>query len=286
MATMRYSFFSQVLNMSTSVTITYPDLQFDYTESPVLERIITRERRQILKPGMKFQTLYVLHGGSDDDTLILRFTNLERYAVESCLMTVTPQVNDSFFIDTAYGFRYYTYLTEELPRIMQSLFASSPRPCDNFVLGMAMGGNAALMLAAKHPERYGAVVDLSGGIGCSMDSGYFGQMLNDLSHIRRLSSAFGPPETALGGEWDIGRIARENREKGIPFPPVYMAVGENDFIRDVVRRDRDALLALDIPVHYEEAPGLAHEWTFWDAYVKKALTEWLPLRHAAIDPEE
>ena len=112
MATMRYSFFSQVLSLCTDVTITYPDRQFDYCESPRLERIVARERRQALRPGMKLQTVYVLHGGSDDDTLIHRYTNLERYAEENCVMTVTPQVKDSFFIDTKYGFRYYTYLTE------------------------------------------------------------------------------------------------------------------------------------------------------------------------------
>ena len=118
MATMRYSFFSQVLSLCTDVTITYPDRQFDYCESPRLERIVARERRQALRPGMKLQTVYVLHGGSDDDTLIHRYTNLERYAEENCVMTVTPQVKDSFFIDTKYGFRYYTYLTEELPRVI------------------------------------------------------------------------------------------------------------------------------------------------------------------------
>lgn len=282
MATMRYSFFSQVLNLSTEVTITYPDLQFDYSETPLLERIVARERRQVLRPGMKLQTVYILHGGSDDDTLIHRYTSLERYAEDNCVMTVTPLGNDSFFIDTAYGFRYYTYLTEELPRVMQSLFASSPNPEDNFVLGMAMGGNAALMLAMKHPECYGAVVDLSGGIGCSVDSDYFGQEMRDLAHIRRLAAAFGDPASAVDGEWDIGRCARRNLAEGKQIPPLYLAVGETDFIRDVVRRDRDALKALGIPVHYEEAPGLGHEWAFWDAYVKKALYEWLPLKRTAV----
>ena len=285
MATMRYSFFSQVLSLCTDVTITYPDRQFDYCENPKLERIVARERRQTLQPGMKLQTVYILHGGSDDDTLIHRYTNLERYADDNCVMTVTPQVKDSFFLDTPYGFRYYTYITEELPRVMQSLFASSPRREDNFVLGMAMGGNAALMLAMKHPEKYAGVVDLSGGIGCSIDSEYFGQELKELSHIRRMASAFGDPENAVGGEWDIGLYARKNKEKGVEVPPLFMAVGKSDFIRDVVRKDRDALLSLGYPLHYEEAPGLAHEWDFWDLYVKKALYEWLPLKRTAADQE-
>ena len=153
-------------------------------------------------------------------------------------------------------------------------------------MGMAMGGNAALMLAMKHPERYRAVVDLSGGIGCSVDSDYFGQELRDLVFIRRLVSAFGDPTEAVGGEWDTGRFARENIKRGAKCPDLFLAVGEEDFIRDIVRRDRDALQALGYHLHYEEAPGVGHDWNFWDAYIKKALYEWLPLRRAGIYLEE
>ena len=49
---------------------------------------------------------------------------------------------------------------------------------------------------------------------------------------------------------------------------------------------RDALQALGYPLHYEEAPGLAHEWDFWDRYVRKALYEWLPLKRAAVGQEK
>jgi len=227
-----------------------------------------------------------LFGGSDDDSLLYRCTNLERYAEENCVMTVTPQVKDSFFLDTAYGFKYYTFLTEELPAVTRSLFASSARREDNFLIGMAMGGNAALMLAMKRPDLFRAVVDLSGGIGCSVDSEYFAREMREWTFIRRMTAAFGPAEDALGGPWDLGPIARENMENGVDVPELYLAVGENDFIRDVVRKDRDALQKLGYVLHYEEAPGLAHEWDFWDLYMRKALREWLPLRRSAQEAQE
>lgn len=281
MALMRYNFFSQVLSLCVDVTITYPSRQFSYAEQAKTERIISADYKQVLRPGMKLQTLYVLHGGSDDDTLVHRYTNLERYAEENCVMTVTPQVKDSFFLDTAYGFQYYTFLTEELPAVIQSLFASSPKREDNFLLGMAMGGNAALMLAMKRPDLFSTVVDLSGGIGCSIDSEYFAQEMREWTFIRRMTAAFGPAEQAVGGPWDLGPIAQDNFARGVDMPKLFMAVGEDDFIRDVVRRDRDALRAIGYDLHYEEAPHMAHEWNFWDSYIRKALYEWLPLKRAA-----
>lgn len=276
MGIMRYSFFSQVLNLCTDVTITYPDRQFNYTQDPSSESILGPARSRVLTPGMCLPVLYVLHGGSDDDTLLHRYTSLERYADGKCIMTVTPQVRDSFFIDTAYGFRYYTYLTEELPRVMQCLFAASPLREENYVLGMAMGGNAALMLAMKRPDLYSRVIDLSGGIGCSVDSDYFADEMITLGHIRRMTAAFGDPANVKDGPWDIGRCAREHAAKGTAMPEIYMAVGEDDFIRDVVRKDRDVLQALGMLTHYEEAPGLGHEWAFWDRYMCRAIREWLP----------
>ncbi len=208
MALMRYNFFSQVLSLCIDVTITYPSRRFDYKPGGVRERIMEGEDKPALRPGMKLQTVYMLHGGSDDDTLMTRYTNLERYAEDNCVMTVTAQAKDSFFIDTDYGFRYYTFLTEELPSVMQCLFASSPKREDNFVIGMAMGGNAALMLAMKRPDLYRAVVDLSGGIGCSVDTEYFERELTEWVKIRRLAAAFGDPAALRGGEWDIGKLAR------------------------------------------------------------------------------
>ena len=49
----------------------------------------------------------------------------------------------------------------------------------------------------------------------------------------------------------------------------YIAVGENDFIRDVVRKDRDALISSGIPIHYEEVKGYTHDWNFLGSLFEK-----------------
>lgn len=279
MGILRYNYKSEAIGMNTDITITYPSGQYTYLVPDPQEKAVgpfKRADRQYQK-DMKFQTVYVLHGGGDDDSLIHRYTRLEYYADRNNVMTVTAQVNDSFFINTQYGIDYFTFMTEELPMVIQSLFASSPKREDNFVLGMAMGGNAALMLAMKRPDLYAACVDLSGGIGCSIDSDYFVSEVKEIK-MKKLQSAFGEPDALSGSEFDIGHWARENMKKHVKVPQLFLGVGEEDFIRDIVRLDRDALQRLGYPLHYEEAPGLGHEWDFWDLYIGKALNEWLPLR--------
>ena len=103
---------------------------------------------------MEFQTVYLIHGGGDDDTLTYRYTNAERYAQENNVMLVTPNVSNSFGVDTQYGVNYQRFISEELPVVIQSLFASSDKREDNFIVGYAMGGNAALGTAIMNPDKY------------------------------------------------------------------------------------------------------------------------------------
>jgi len=286
MAMMRYNFLSEVLSLSVDVTITYPTGHCTYNSDPSAKADIVMDRREKTpyRSGMKFQTVYMLHGGSDDDTTILRNTRLEQYAQRNCVMTVSAQVKDSFYMDTRYGFRYFTFITEELPCVMQSLFASSPVREDNFVVGMAMGGNGALALYLRRPELYAACVDLSGGIGCSVDTEYLIQELSQLD-IARLKNAFPPAGEIEGSVYDLKAFARRHKQAGTDMPELFMAVGENDFIRDVVRKDKDALKMLGYDFLYEEAPGCGHDWDFWDAYIQKAFDLWLPLKRVPVYPE-
>lgn len=273
MGLLHYQFRSEILSLSISVTITYPS-----------ERLSPAGKQEDggfgplfpCRPGMKFQTVYLLHGGSDNDSLPVRFTNLERYASENCVMTVCAQANDSFYVDTDYGFRYFTFFTEELPQVIQTLFASSPAREDNFVMGFAMGGNGALSLALRRPDLYAAAVDLSGGIGCMVDSDAFRRQIEEIP-MTRLSRTFGSLKDYETSAYNLEHWAKKGRETLDRMPQLFLAVGEKDFIRDSVRRDRDALLRLGYPVRYEEAPDLGHEWKFWDLYFQKALKEWLPL---------
>lgn len=280
MGILRYNYRSEMLGMHTDITITYPSGNYTCYH-PAEEK--EEEKAGILKkgeilylPDMKLPTVYILHGGGDDDSLLYRYTRLEYYAEQNNVMTVTAQAHDSFFINTAYGIPYFTFFTEELPTVVRSLFASSTRREDNFLIGMAMGGNAALMMAMKRPDLFAACVDLSGGIGCSLDSKYFVESFDQI-RMPKMYGAFDDPRQLKDSEFDIGYQARKNLENKVELPELYLAVGENDFIRDVVRKDRNELLRLGIPFHYEEAPGLGHEWDFWDRYMKKALDEWLPL---------
>ena len=116
------------------------------------------------KPYCKYQVLWLLHGGSDDENDFVLNTNIARYADENCIAVVIPEDHDAFYTD---GFianhgRYFTYTTEELVRMCRSIFPLSEKREDNFVAGNSMGSGGAMKCAMLHPELYGAALMLSG----------------------------------------------------------------------------------------------------------------------------
>src|SRR6185295_10994153 len=125
MALLRCDFFSDVLGLSTSMTVILPQ--------QTTGQIGMTGRTG----GGAFPTLYLLHGLSDDDSIWLRRTSIERYVAELGIAVVMPQVHRSYYTDEAYGQPYWTFLSEELPRVASGFFRLSPRREDTFVAGLS-----------------------------------------------------------------------------------------------------------------------------------------------------
>src|SRR4051794_5571316 len=113
MALVRCDFFSDALSLSTSMTVILPQ--------PTTTQIgMTGDASDEPPP-----VLYLLHGLSDDDTIWLRRTSIERYVAPLGLAVVMPQVHRSFYADEEYGGSYWTFVSEELPSLVARFFRVS-----------------------------------------------------------------------------------------------------------------------------------------------------------------
>ncbi|HLT60610.1 MAG TPA: alpha/beta hydrolase family protein, partial [Microlunatus sp.] len=152
MALITCDFFSDVLEVGTSMTVVLPQ--------PTEEQIgVAPAARRT-----DFPVLYLLHGLSDDHTAWTRYTSIERYAAAAGLAVIMPAVHRSFYADEAHGHRYWTFVSEELPRVVRSFFRVTADPAETYVAGLSMGGYGALKLGLTHPDRFGAVASLSGAV--------------------------------------------------------------------------------------------------------------------------
>ncbi|MBR2612071.1 MAG: esterase family protein [Clostridia bacterium] len=218
-------------------------------------------------PGTPYKTLWLLHGLAGDENSWLMNSSIVRYATEYGIAVVMPNVDRSWYADTAYGAKYFTFLTKELPEICRSAFKGmSEKREDNIVAGLSMGGYGALKAALLCPEMYGYCASLSGSLDITRK--------NRPYNLDEWKSLFGfdmqSAEELAGGENDLFAKAKRNADDGIPFPKLYLWCGTEDSLI-AVNRDFHALLdTLGVEHRYEESEG-NHSWRWWDLHIQDAL---------------
>jgi len=223
------------------------------------------------KARQVYPTLYLLHGMSDDHTIWQRRTSIERYVSDLNLAVVMPSIDLSWYTDMYYGPRYWTFMTEELPRICRSFFPRmSTRREDTFVAGLSMGGYGALKCALRAPKVFSWAAGLSSGADAEALFKNAG-----LGNKQYWIDVFGPEEDFHGSFNDLFAAAEELKKTRGPKPHLYMWCGTEDFLYQHNVKLRDHLKKLKYDLTYEESPGV-HAWEYWDAKIQDVL-KWLPL---------
>lgn len=258
MALIHCDFFSEVLGMSTSMTVILPQPGFK-----------DNERETHFRTG-KCPVLYLLHGFSDDHTAWIRRTSIERYVAHFQLAVVMPNVHRSYYTNMAAGGRYWTFVSEELPRIAQSFFGLSDLQEDNFVAGLSMGGYGAFKLALGMPENFSAAASLSGALDLKSTI-----QITYPERKKEWENIFGDPNKVEGSENDLLTLARNTIKNDKSLPKLYQWCGTEDFLYPGNINFLKAARELNLDLTYDECPG-DHSWGCWDRQIQRVL-EWLPL---------
>ena len=252
MAFLQVQFFSQTLNVASTVNVILPEPD---------QGIGVSARKAKRAP----KVLYLLHGYSDDHSIWMRRTSVERYAAGHNLAIVMPAVNHSFYCNEPYGERYWDYVSEELPAVMHRFFRLSDKPKDTFVAGLSMGGYGAMKLALTYPERFAAAGSFSGAVDIA------GQIKRADSAAARL---FPDPEKVAGSDDDLLYLLEKNA--GAPSKPrLLVACGTADFLYPSHQKFVPALIKYGWEVHGQETPNATHEWGYWDALIKQFIEEYV-----------
>ena len=271
MSILQYHFRSRILKMNTAITVTIPEPSDHRTppEMPLDE----------IYHGKKYPTIYLCHGGGGDNTLWTRNTRVEMYGNEKRVMTVSMDLEDSFCCDMKCGRKYFTYVTEELPRLVQALFPSSPAREDNFVAGFSMGAHCAMKIALRCPEKYVAVWSMSGAKDqVKMDE--LAKARGIMASNDLIEAAFGPMDQVRGGENDLPGLAKKLAESDQPRPMIFHSCGRQDYGMELCREFADYLTSLGLKNEFYTPDG-SHDWYYVDTMIKKAIFEAFPIREVA-----
>lgn len=217
--------------------------------------------------------LYLLHGLHGDASSWLRFSNVERYAQEAGIAVVMPGVGNSFYQDMVHGERFFTYMTQELPTFIQGLFPVSKKREDTFIAGLSMGGYGAWFLGLRCPELYSAAASLSGAV----DMGFrvsIPPIPTGAPMPFFIEDCFGDITQVAGSDRDIIALYEKNAGR-FSLPRLYQSCGTRDYLYSMNRRTYKKLTELGAAITWREAPGMEHEWDFWDSEIRYLLKDWL-----------
>ncbi|MBQ9326109.1 MAG: esterase family protein [Clostridia bacterium] len=251
MAFSQVQFFSRALNVASTVNVILPE--------PDMGIGITAARDERLP-----QVLYLLHGYSDDHSIWMRRTSIERYAASHNLCVIMPAVNHSFYTNEAHGEKYWDYVSEELPRIMHTFFRLSEAREDTFVAGLSMGGYGAMKLALTHPERFAAAGSFSGAVDMVTAHKTREDRQDTYYNI------FGDLETLKNTEHDLFYLLKK-AAKAPEKPKLYVSCGTKDFLYKAHQKFVKAIEKTDFALTHAEVPDRTHEWALWDSEIARFL---------------
>lgn len=232
-------------------------------------------------PGMPereeapYKTLYLLHGIFGNYTDWVCGTRIQRYAEENDLVVVMPSGDNAFYVDQPAAHNFYgQFIGEELVEVTRKMFPLSRKREDTFIGGLSMGGYGALRNGLKYSDTFGYIVALSAALHVeemaarTKDGGFF------IENKSYAEACFGDLSKLLDSDKNPKYIIKQRKAAGKSLPKIYMACGDKDSLLEPNKEMAAFLKAQGVGVTFEVGPG-AHEWDFWDAYIKKAI-EWLP----------
>ncbi len=241
MALARTRLFSDALGMCVTVDVILP------------------QRKDNAK-NHKLPVLWLLHGAFGNHADWIRRTSIERYAAPYGLAVVMPSAQNSCYTDMAHGGKYYTFISEELPKKMRTLFNFSDKWEDNFIAGLSMGGAGSFMIGLANPEKYSAIGCLSAGAINYKGSFHQGRR-------RELTIGDQPLENSY---LDVYGNAQKIVDSGLPCPRIFHCCGDDDFLLPCAHDTKtffENLPGNPFDYHFLPAPG-AHTWAFWDAHIQ------------------
>lgn len=265
MALIECNFTSKVLDLTTELIAILPE--------------------KSIGSNKKYPVLYLLHGLSGGHKDWQRRTLIENYVRDKELVIIMPNVHRSFYTDMKNGYKYFTFVSEELPAVAKEFFPISDKREDTFVAGLSMGGFGAMKLALNHPEKFSKAASLSGALGMlnNMEKmeGYIKTNKdnpvpdNITFQIEEVRNIFGSYEEMKDSCNDLFYVMDKNIAEGKEMPDFYQCCGTEDFLYEDNINFRDYAKSKGLNLTYEECPG-EHTWDFWNKMIEHVI-EWLDI---------
>ncbi|HEU4507409.1 MAG TPA: alpha/beta hydrolase family protein [Pyrinomonadaceae bacterium] len=212
----------------------------------------------------RYPVLYLLHGLTGHYSDWVSRTNVADYVAGYRMIVVTPEGNDSWYVD-----KYEAYILQELIPDVQKRFRTIEARYGRSIAGLSMGGYGAIKFGLKSPGTFVFAGSMSGAFAAPR-----------LTAEQFAAAGWGDSVKLFGPAGSETRLANDLFaliEKLTParlssLPYFYFDCGTEDspVIFPSNRELAGLMVEKKIAHEFRQLPG-DHSWVYWDRQVQEVL---------------
>ena len=214
-----------------------------------------------LAAGEKLPVVYLLHGGGGNFRDWSNDSDVAHYAAQG-LILVMPEGDSSYFMNAAGKpeDRYEDYLVRDLVSDVEARFHTATGRENRAIVGVSMGGFAAVKLALTRPELFA----FAGALSPAIDVPSRKFSLKRIEQWSRFRAIFGPSGSKLRQSSDPFFLVGSVNPAVTPY--LYVTAGQQEALLEPNRRFAARIGQLHFSYEFHIRPG-GHDWTEWNSQV-------------------
>jgi S-formylglutathione hydrolase FrmB len=212
-------------------------------------------------PGEKLPVVYLLHGGGEDYRDWSNESEVSEYAAVD-LIVVMPDGDESYWMNEveAPRKRYEEFVTRDLIADVESRFPARTDRGGRAVVGISMGGFAAVDYALVHPDLYA----FTGALSPAIDVPFRRFNIRRIGQWWKFRNIFGPDgskERAARNPFELVKTANP-----AATPYLYITAGEGEALNGPIRSFVSRLKQRGFAYEFHARPG-GHDWGEWNSQI-------------------
>lgn len=212
--------------------------------------------------------VYLLHGNGGGYRDWSNESDVARYAAEGAIL-VMPEGGSSYFLNAVERpkDRFEDYLTRDLVRDVEGRFPARKDRAGRAVIGVSMGGYAALKAGLSHPEEYGFVGAMSAPVDVP-ERRFTWRRAGQWWNFREI---FGPMGSQERRARDVFALVDGSRPRAIG--PIYLGSGSGEPLVGPDGRFAERLRTRGFVHAFQVKPG-GHDWGEWNRQIPECFARW------------
>lgn len=210
-------------------------------------------------PETKLPVVYLLHGGNGSFRDWSNDSQVSAYAGKG-LIIVMPEGEFSYYMNSAENpkNRFEDYTFGDLIADVQSRFPAAQTRDKRAIIGISMGGFAAIKIALTRPDLFCFVAALSPSIDITHRP-FKLKRWGEWWRIRNIFGPYGSEQRRLRDPISLLQSADPGKT-----PYLYITAGQNEPLLGPVRSFAARLSALNFKHEFHSKPG-GHDWNEWNS---------------------